>query len=123
MFLGQNPQSLTGRRLLGHWQVATGAWGPAIETLEGVRRTGGDRDAGLLADLALAYAGDGAGDVARVYGRAAYRLAPLSPVAADAYGVALAAAGETAAARQLFDKALALAPGVPAYLAHRRQVG
>lgn len=128
LYLGQNPQSLTGRRLLGHWQVATGAWGPAIETLEGVRRAGGDRDAGLLADLALAYAGDasagnGAADVARVYGRAAYRLAPLSPVTADAYGVALAAAGDTAGARQLFDKAVALAPGVPAYLAHRRQVG
>lgn len=123
LYLGQNPQSLTGRRLLGHWQVATGAWKPAIETLETVRRAAGDRDAGLLADLALAYAGDGVGDVARVYGRAAYRLAPLNPVAADAYGVALAAAGDMNGARQLFDKAVALAPGVPAYLAHRRQVG
>ena len=123
LYLGQNPQSLTGRRLLGHWQVSSGAWAAAIETLEGVRRDAGDRDAGLLADLALAYAGDGTGDVARVYGRAAYRLAPLSPVACDAYGVALAAAGDAAGARQLFDKAVALAPDEPAYLAHRRQVG
>ena len=123
LYLGQNPQSLTARRLLGHWQVASGAWDAAIETLEGVRRAAGDRDAGLLADLALAYAGAGDGAVARRYGGAAYRLAPMSPAAADAYGVALAAAGEAAAAQQLFDKAVALAPGDPAYLAHRRQVG
>ena len=123
LYLAQNPQGLTGRRLLGHWQVASGAWEAAIDTLEGVRRSAGDRDAQLLADLALAYAGNGAGDVARVYGRAAYRLAPLSPVVADAYGVALAAAGEPGAARQLVDKAIALAPGDPSYLAHRRQLG
>ena len=123
LYLGQNPQSLTGRRLLGHWQVSAGAWGAAIETLEGVRRDAGNRDAALLADLALAYAGDGAGDVARVYARAAYRLAPMSPMVADAYGVALAAAGDVAGARQLFDKAVALAPGDPTWLAHRRQLG
>ena len=123
LYLGQNPQSLMARRLLGHWQVAAGTWDDAIETLEQVRHRAGNRDAGLLADLALAYAGDGDGETARRYGRAAYALLPMSAAVADAYGVALAAAGETAAARQLLDKALVLAPGNAAYLAHRRQLG
>ncbi|WP_425230607.1 tetratricopeptide repeat protein [Sphingomonas sp.] len=123
LYLSQNPQSLTARRLLGHWQVAAGAWSPAIEALEDVRARTGDRDAALLADLALAYAGDGDGSTARSYARAAYRLQPMSAGVADAYGVALAAAGEASAARQLFDKAVALAPDVPVYAAHRRQLG
>lgn len=123
LYLGQNPQSLTGRRLLGHWQVQTGRWAAAIETLETARRASGNRDAGLLADLALAYAGAGSGEVARVYGRAAYRLAPMNPVVCDAYGAALAAAGEVSGARQLIDKAVALAPNDATYVAHRRQVG
>lgn len=123
LYLGQNPQSLTARRLLGHWQAVSGAWGQAVETLEGVRAQVGNRDAGLLADLALAYAGDGDGATARRYARAAYALAPMSAGVADAYGVALAAAGEVRGARQLFDKALALAPGNAGYAAHRRQLG
>ena len=123
LFLRQNPQSLTGRRLLGRWQVTSGDWDAAIETLEGVRAQMGDRDAGLLADLALAHAGDGEGAVARRYGRAAFALAPMNAGVADAYGVALAADGEIGGARQLLDKAQALAPGDPVYLAHRRQLG
>lgn len=123
LYLGQNPQSLVGRRLLGRWQVAAGQWGDAIETLEGVRRRVGHRDAGLLADLALAYAGDGDGAVARRYGRAAYVLVPTNAGVCDAYGVALAEDGDVAGARQLFDKAVSLAPGNPTYLAHRKQLG
>jgi Flp pilus assembly protein TadD len=127
LYLGQNPQSVSARRVLGHWQVSSGRWNEAIETLEGVRRQIGNRDAALLADLALAYAGDdangGGGAVARRYGRAAYALAPMNPSVADAYGVALAADGAVGPARQLFDKAIALAPGNPVYLAHRRQLG
>ena len=122
LYLGQNPQSLTGRRLLGHWQVASGDWDAGIGTLESVRAQVGDRDAGLLADLSLAYAGAGEGAVARRYGRAAYALVPMNAGACDAYGVALAADGEVAGARQLFDKAHMLAPREPAYMAHRRQL-
>ena len=122
LYLGQNPQSLVGQRLLGRWQVQSGRWAAAIETLEGVRRRVGNRDAGLLADLAMAYAGDGEGAVARRYGRAAYALAPMNAGVCDAYGVALAEDGDPAGARQLFDKALSLAPGDPTYLAHRKQL-
>ena len=49
LYIGQNPQSLFARRLLGQWQVAAGDWDAAIDTFERVRLTVGGRDAGLLA--------------------------------------------------------------------------
>ncbi|MDB5694684.1 MAG: hypothetical protein JWN21_227 [Sphingomonas bacterium] len=122
LYLGQNPQSLVARRLLGRWQVASGQAAAAIETLEGVRRRIGNRDASLLADLARAYAEEDGSAVARRYGQAAYRLAPMNPDVCDAYGVALAADGDPRA-RQLFDKAISLAPGNRVYLAHRQRLG
>ncbi|MET4898528.1 tetratricopeptide repeat protein [Sphingomonadaceae bacterium jetA1] len=119
LYLSQNPQSVAARRLLGQWQLRAGTWDAAIETLEGLRVQMGSHDVALIRDLALAYAGAGDGVVARRYGALAYRLAPMNAAVADAYGVALMAAGEGEGARQLFDKALALAPGDPAIMAHR----
>ncbi|KQR88029.1 tetratricopeptide repeat protein [Sphingomonas sp. Leaf343] len=123
LYLAQNPQSVAALRLLGHLQVAAGQWDAAIETLEGVRRRVGSGEVALLADLALAYAGDGDGEVAVRYGRAAYAAQPMNAGAADAYGVALAAAGRGDAARQVLDKAVVLAPGDPVIAGHRRQLG
>ncbi|QXT36047.1 tetratricopeptide repeat protein [Sphingomonas sanguinis] len=122
LYLSQNPQSVVARRLLARWQMTAGRWDDAIETLEGLRLQIGLRDVALLHDLAIAYAGAGDGVVARLYAAAAYRLAPMNAAVADAYGRALAVAGEPDAARQLFDKALALAPGDPTILAHRAQL-
>ncbi|WP_433910895.1 tetratricopeptide repeat protein [Sphingomonas yabuuchiae] len=119
LYLSQNPQSVPARRLLAQWQMAAGRWDDAIETLEGLRAQLGLRDIALLHDLAVAYVGAGDGVVARRYAAAAYRLAPMNAAVADAYGQALAADGAPDAARQLFDKALALAPGDPTILAHR----
>lgn len=122
LYLAQNPQSQTARRLQGHLQVTTGAFDDAIETLESVRAAVGNRDVALLADLAVAYAGAGEGDVARRYAAAAYRLAPMNANVADAYAVALAADEDVDGARQLIDKASALAPGDPVIAAHARQI-
>ena len=119
VYLSQNPQSVPARRLLAAWQMAAGQWDDAIETLEGLRTQLGAGDIALLHDLAIAYAESGDGVVARRYAAAAYRLDPMNAGVADAYGVALAANGEEAGARQLFDKALALAPGDPVILRHR----
>lgn len=122
LYLSQNPQSVPARRLLAQWQMTAGRWDDAIETLEGLRIQLGLRDVALLHDLAIAYAEAGDGVVARRYAAAAYRLAPMNAGVADAYGRALAVAGEPEGARQLFDKALALAPGDPTILAHRAQL-
>lgn len=119
LYLSQNPQSIVGRRLLAQWQMAAGQWDDAIETLEGLREQLGLRDVALLHDLTIAYVRSGDDVVARRYGAAAYGLAPMNAAVVDAYGAALAAAGETDGARQLFDKALALAPGDLTIQAHR----
>ncbi|MEG3084638.1 tetratricopeptide repeat protein [Sphingomonas sp. PB2P12] len=123
LYLSQNPQSLTGARMLGHLQVASGEWDRAIDTLENVRARVGNRDGGVLADLALAYAGRDDGAVAVRYARAAYALSPMRATAADAYGVALAADGDLVGARQLLVKATQLAPADAAIADHLRQLG
>lgn len=122
LYLQQNPQSLSGRRILGRWQLMRGDSDAAIETLEGVRRSAGNRDAALLADLADAYAASDDGAIARSYGRAAYRLAPMSARVCDAYAIALAAAGDLDGARQLIAKAVALAPADPSIAQHARRM-
>ena len=123
LYLAQNPQSVTARRLLGHLQVVGGQFDVAIETLETVRAMVGNRNVALLTDLAVAYAGAGDGDVARRYGASAYAMAPMNAGVADAYGVALAADDDVDGARQLIAKAVALAPGDAAIAAHRHQIG
>lgn len=110
LYLAQNPQSVDAHRILGHWQVASGMWEPAIETLEGLRVILGNRDAALLIDLARAYAGEGQDDVALRYARAAYAIAPMSRAATTVYADAAAANGQADAARQLRAK-LAGLPG------------
>ncbi|MEG3164558.1 tetratricopeptide repeat protein [Sphingomonas sp. PB2P19] len=122
LYLSQNPQSLTGQRMLGHLQVVAGDWNAAIETLEGVRRRIGNRDAGVLTDLSQAYAGDGDADVGLRYAKAAYALVPMNAAAVDAYGTALANSGDLAGARQLLAKATKLAPADPAIADHLRQL-
>ena len=123
LYLGQNPQSLVGQRMLGRLQLAAGEWDAAIETLESVRARIGHGEAALLADLGIAYAGDEEGEIAVRYARAAYALQPMSAAVCDAYGTALAAAGRIGEARQLLDKAVALAPGDRVIAGHRRQIG
>jgi tetratricopeptide (TPR) repeat protein len=122
LYLQQNPQSVSGQRLRGHWQLLSGDADAAIETLESVRRIVGNRDAALLADLAGAYAVGGDSAVARSYGRAAYRLMPMNAAVCDAYAVALAADGDLPGARQLAAKAVALAPGDARIAAHARAI-
>ncbi|WP_249403391.1 tetratricopeptide repeat protein [Sphingomonas sp. CFBP 8765] len=126
LYLSQNPQSPTGQRILGHWHVMAGNWTAAIETLEAVRRRIGNRDAGLLTDLARAYAGaaprDGADTAAVRYARAAHALAPMNAAATDAYGIALAGVGKLDGARQVLTKAVALAPGDRAIASHLAQL-
>ena len=104
LYLSQNPRSLVAQRLLAQWQMASADWNAAIETLEGVRGRLGSGDAGLLADLARAYAGDGDGPVARRYAAAAYRLAPMNAGVVAAYAAALDADGQADGARQLLVK-------------------
>lgn len=120
LFLSQNPADIPARRLAAAWQIAAKDWDAAIDTLESLRTTLGNRDAAILGQLALAYAESGDGGTASRYGAAAYALAPMNPAVVDAYGWALAKAGNRDGARQLLTKATSLAPedaGIRAHLA------
>lgn len=110
LFLGQHPENVAALRLAAHWQMAAGQWDDAIDTLENLRSRIGSRDAGLLSELAFANIGADNVDDAVSYGTAAYDIAPMSPVATDAYGWALYAAGENGKAADLLEKAVSLAP-------------
>ncbi len=110
VFLSQNPRNVAAERLTAHWQIASGDWDGAIAMLEALRGRIGNRDAALLAELALAYAGNDALDVAQLFAATAYRLAPLNPATADAYGWVLFQAGADAQALQLMQKAVSIAP-------------
>lgn len=110
LYLDQNPESVVARRVAANLQLGARDWDAAIDTLEGLRTTIGNRDAILLAQLALAYAGAGDAATARSFGRVAYSLAPMNAIVADAYGRALYQTGANAAALQLATKATVLAP-------------
>jgi len=118
LYLSQNPTDVPARRLAANWQIAAHDWDAAIDTLEGLRATLGNGDAAILGELALAYAENGDAATAVIYGAAAYRLAPMNPAVADAYGWALFKAGDREGARQLLTKATSLAPGDPQIAAH-----
>ncbi|MGL4314173.1 MAG: tetratricopeptide repeat protein, partial [Sphingomonas sp.] len=122
LFLAQHPANATALRLTAHGQIAAGDWQAAIATLEGLRDRLGNRDAALLAELALAYSGDGQDDAARLYAAHAYDLAPLNPAVVDAYGWVMYQAGDNDAARQLLDKAVAIAPAHVDWRWHRAQI-
>lgn len=122
LFLSQNPRNIAALRLAAHWQIAAGEYDAAIDTLEGLRARVGDRDAALLAQLALAYDGNGADGPARSFAAAAYRLQPSNAAAADAYGWTMFGAGDNGGALQLLQKAVTIAPGHAGLRWHLAQV-
>lgn len=87
-----------------------------LERLRVMARNG---DAAVLTALALAEQGQRAVSA----GAAAYRLAPSSAPACDAYGWALLRVGDRDGARQLLHKAALLAPDNPQVRWHLSQLG
>lgn len=122
LFLSQNPADVAALRLSAHWQLASGDYDAAIDTLEGLHARIGDRDSALDAELAAAYAAANDVENARDYGQSAYELAPGNPAAVDAYGWALFTGGDNAGALELLQKAVALAPGHSGLRWHLAQV-
>lgn len=79
LFLSQNPANLAALRLSAQWQLAAGADAAAAATLETLRLRLGDRDAGILAALALANHRLGETDRARRFASAADAIQPQNP--------------------------------------------
>ncbi|WP_294080456.1 tetratricopeptide repeat protein [Sphingomonas sp.] len=113
LFLSQNPLDLAALRLSAAWQAAAGDYDAAIDSLEAIRLRIGDRDAGLLAELAYAYAAVGEPERAAHYADAAYAIAPSNPAVAGALGWTLARSGDTAGGIEALEKAVTIAPRHP----------
>ncbi len=113
LFLSQNPLNLAALRLSAQWQAAAGDFDAAIDSLEAIRLRTGNRDAALLAELALAYAGAGEAQRAAYYAQAAYLIAPSNPAVAGAMGWTLAESGDLEGGIELLKKAVTMAPRHP----------
>ncbi|MEP9402631.1 tetratricopeptide repeat protein [Sphingomonas silueang] len=122
LFLSQNPRNVAALRLMGEWQLAADDMAGAVDTFEQLRELTGNRDAAVLAGLAIGYVGVEQADVAVSFGAAAYALAPTNPLVADAYGRALAAAGNDDAALPVLQMAARLAPGNAVIAGHLADV-
>lgn len=108
-YLVANPESDSAMRLAGWLSALAGDWQRAQSLLGAVRANGGGHDIQLLSDLALAQLRSGDVDAAEATSAAGYRLQRSSPVAAQAWGLSLAASGtRKAEARALLDKARAI---------------
>lgn len=118
-YLAQNPASLEAQRLAASAYMEAGDWRNARRLLEAVRAQSGDNDALLMAGLARASMELGDRAKARAFAAHAYRLLPGNPLTADIYGWVLTRSGDKgAAAVDLLEKAVALAPGLPGIKAH-----
>lgn len=105
-YLGQYPNSRLAARMAANQSAYAGDWERSRLLLENLRNRGASRDFRLLADLSLAQLRTGDTAAAVESGARSYQLQRASPVAAQAYGMALLAAGERLSlARQLLDKA------------------
>lgn len=112
LYRRQNPRSIAATRLAGEINLALGRWRPAIALFETIRQRIGDRDASVLAGLALAYHETGDTSRAAALARRAYLLMPMNAAVAEIYGWTLFD-GNVSAARgiAILEKARDIAPG------------
>ncbi|OAN53615.1 tetratricopeptide repeat protein [Sphingobium sp. TCM1] len=122
LFLAQNPNDGEALRLAAGIAAQAGDWRGALRMLRILRAQIGDNDAVLMADLARAALESGDRAAARAYAAHGYRLMPGNPMTADMLGWVLLRTGDKGpAAIDLLEKAVTLAPGVPALQLHLGQ--
>ncbi len=122
-YLAMNPQNRLAARLVASSAAASGDWPRSRLMLENLRIRSGDNDVRLLADLSLAELRDGDKAAAIESAKAAYRLQRASPVAAQAYAMALIASGQRGiSVRRLLDKAQAGMGSNPMLVQARRDL-
>ncbi len=92
-YLAAHPASAAAARLAAERAVQAGDWRRARALLSGLQARGAGRDVRLLSDLALAQLQSGDAGAAVATASRAYRIQPASPLAAQAFGLALAAGG------------------------------
>lgn len=121
-YLRGHPASQGAARLAAQFAAEAGDWHHARRLLEALRQNGAGRDVELLAELSLAQLRCGDAQAATATAREAYRLQRASPVAAQLWGLSLAATGENPAkAAALLDKARRIMGDTP-LLAEAREI-
>ena len=117
VFVTQYPKSIAARLLASDAALAGKQWDRAGGLLDGVRAALGDRNATLLNNLGWVRSNQNRGGDAVTLARAAYLLNPNSPPVAASYGWFANNTGDRATGVALLEKAVALAPYIPAYRA------
>jgi Flp pilus assembly protein TadD len=100
-----------------------GDWGRARRLLENLKANGATRDVRLLSDLSVARLRAGDAAAAEVSAREAYRVQRASPLAAQVWGLSLAALGKRREAAALLDKAFRIVGETPLIAEGRRLAG
>ncbi len=122
-YLSAYPASRLAARMAANQSAYAGDWERSRGLLENLRARAGNRDFRLLADLSLAQLRTGDVAAAVESGRRAYQIQRASPVAAQAYGMALVAAGKRLPiARQLLEKARKVGGDNPLLLESRTKL-
>jgi cellulose synthase operon protein C len=122
-YLSAYPASRLAARMAANHSAYAGDWERSRVLLENLRAKGGNRDFRLLADLSLAQLRTDDVTAAVESGARAYQLQRASPVAAQAYGMALVSAGQDQPiARQLLEKARKLGGDNPLLVESRAKL-
>lgn len=122
-YLGLFPGSRLMARIAGNQALAAQDWPRARSMFENLVLRGGNRDAGLLADLSIAQLRSGDTKAALFSAERAHQIAPASPFAALARAMALSALGQDRdLARQLVDQVAKTAPNNPLLAEARRNL-
>jgi len=122
LFLRQHPMDRDMLRVAAGYAVGRQDWRGAERLLQALRAQIGDNDALLMTDLARVSLEQRKESAALAYARHGYALMPGNPATADMLGwVLLRTDAKGPAAVDLLEKAVALAPSVPALQMHLGQ--
>ena len=121
-YLSMYPRSRIAQRMTAGQAALAGDWGMARVLLENLVERGGGYDWRLLADLSFAQLRSGDPKAASSSAERAWRLQPASALACQAYGMALAEAGDSGMARQLLEQARRIGGDNPLLVEARKKL-
>jgi cellulose synthase operon protein C len=112
-FLTTNPANAAAQRAAADRALSRGEWDAAAAIYASLATRLGNRDPLRLVNAGWAEIGRQQPDAALAFGKRAYALAPMNPLATASYGAFLARAGRAAEAVPLLEKAVAMVPSDP----------
>lgn len=112
-FLTTNPANATAQRAAADRALSRGEWEAAAAIYASLASRLGNRDPLRLINAGWAEIGREQPEAAVAFGKRAYALAPMNPLATASYGAFLARAGKAAEAVPLLEKAVVMVPNDP----------